>query len=811
MSLDVVRGEVESMGKTHQTIAGQMKSELEEPLSAFAGGNKERRKIVQSGIEKLLKTKTQQTGTVNKARDKYEQDCLKIKGYLAQGHMVMGQEERKNKAKLEKTQIQLSTTSNEYEAAVKILEETTGRWNREWKAACDKFQDLEEERVDFMKSSLWSFANIASTVCVSDDASCEKVRLSLEDCDVEKDIMSFIKEQGTGQEIPDPPKFINFCRGDINDTASDVSDDGNYSVAQFQRTMNPAFRTSSPQPSTYESHHDPDSALAQDMRESSNPLRTSQNQPPQSQLSQTQPLQSQPPQNLYDDIPKVPHNEYPMDGMTQFCRIGAPSDRSSIPSPTRPESGDDRSEYSNPTSYSSYEPTSGNQSPVKQYTEPVGDGGQLQKKKSGFFQNHSPFRRRSQKERDPSQPGSVTPSGRTTFAPPPSQSGASSPTRPFGRQARNVGFGSDQAASPDPEPVDPRANFQLNVGNNVFDVASPDARRRPGPAKQMDESDPIAAALAELKGVTKQTSVRVSADRYHGLATPAPSGTPTPGDRGVPRPFAGQELRAVQGRTPPPMYDTQPVSRLGAPQPAFTSRQMQQTTASFVNQKRDMFNPPGQEQRSQSAMAHRLNTREGHPGDMPRATSPAPLRSKSPGPYAGADRRSQGPYPRAASPSPYGGPPPNANGGPGRPRTNPNSPTKPGYGSQTGSPNQMPRARSPQPGYGGPQGRPGSRPPSSRGSDNGGNMAMQLSSGPGGDYGPPRGRGSFNTGNAPRPTSQMYGEGPYAAASAPGGGQVARNRSQSAAGQRQMSRDGRPILHFGKCRRQPLHTIHSDR
>lgn len=98
----------------------------------------------------------------------------------------MGQEERKNKAKLEKTQIQLASNSNEYEAAVKTLEETTGRWNKEWKAACDvclrlgngraiadmsqKFQDLEEERLDFMKSSLWTYANIASTVCVSDDA-----------------------------------------------------------------------------------------------------------------------------------------------------------------------------------------------------------------------------------------------------------------------------------------------------------------------------------------------------------------------------------------------------------------------------------------------------------------------------------------------------------------------------------------------------------------------------------------------------------------------------------------------------------------
>ena len=65
-SLDVMRGEVESMGKAHSAIAAQMKSELEEPLVAFAGGMKERRKIVQAGVEKLLKVKVQQTQVVNK-------------------------------------------------------------------------------------------------------------------------------------------------------------------------------------------------------------------------------------------------------------------------------------------------------------------------------------------------------------------------------------------------------------------------------------------------------------------------------------------------------------------------------------------------------------------------------------------------------------------------------------------------------------------------------------------------------------------------------------------------------------------------
>ncbi|KAJ8105053.1 hypothetical protein ONZ43_g7577 [Nemania bipapillata] len=137
-SLDTVRGEVESMAKQHANIASQMKSELEEPLAAFAGGMKERRKIIQNTVEKILKVKIQQTHAVNKTRDRYEQDCLRIKGYLAQGHMVMGQEERKNKAKLEKTQISLASSNAEYESAVKALEDTTARWNREWKAAADK-------------------------------------------------------------------------------------------------------------------------------------------------------------------------------------------------------------------------------------------------------------------------------------------------------------------------------------------------------------------------------------------------------------------------------------------------------------------------------------------------------------------------------------------------------------------------------------------------------------------------------------------------------------------------------------------------
>ncbi|KAE8444227.1 hypothetical protein EG329_000727 [Mollisiaceae sp. DMI_Dod_QoI] len=871
-SLDVLRGEVETMGKSHQNIAGQMKTELEEPLAAFAGAMKERRKIVQGGIEKLLKVKVQQTQHVNKTRDKYEQECLKIKGYLAQGHMVMGQEERKNKAKLEKTQINLATSNTEYENAVKALEETTGRWNRDWKAAADKFQDLEEERLDFMKSSLWSFANIASTVCVSDDASCEKVRLSLENCEVEKDIASFIKERGTGQEIPDPPKYINFCRGDISDTQSETSEDESYSVAQFPRTINPAYRSSSPQPSTYESHHDPHSVVARESahdpmtppsreatltpqkvladrskharvedyqaptprRESEEPPRTSRQpqleyeskprqpqldyqrpqsqqqksgdqsqarqpqpsyqskqsrqpqldyqptqsrqppQPRQPQLSQNQPNRISYEQAQHGPLAPVPHDPYPMDGMTMLCRTGPPSDRSSAHSPARPSSRDSASEYSNPTSFSSQEPPSGKTSPTKQVAPPPEK--QVLKKKSGFFQSHSPFRRKSNKEKDNS--AAMAPSSRNTWSASRTTAQSTPSRRPqlYGQDSQNM---ISDRPSGSPEPIDPRASFQLNVGNNVFDVATPEQKKKSSQndASQQDEDlDPIAQALAELKGVTKASSTRVSADNYHGVPTPAPGSAPAsrPGAALI----ANGALIAGMRGTPPPSYD-QPVSRLGAPQPAFTSKAMQQTRQKYVDQTQNMFNTqprPGSQAGGYGSGSH---SRPGTRGsDMPRATSPVPPRSVSPRPNTQVDTRQA--Y-RSASPNPYGGSQ--------RTRTQSATPQKRGSDQayyRHNSPNDVARAVSPAPF------REQERPNSSH---MGNDMSMQMQLAPAGDegYGSQNGRGSRAGGSANSRAMSYYG-------GSQGEQQLAaRSRSKSVADVRQFSRDGRPIMHFARA------------
>jgi hypothetical protein len=635
--------------------------------------------------------------------------------------------------------------------------------------------------------------------------------------------MTFIKEKGTGQEIPDPPKYIDFCRGDASDAASEASVDEAYTVAQFPRAINPTIRSSSPQPSVFDSHHDPspNTSLAQEMGMGAKPapalapeqdpfrrsdrsdhsVRSGQQQP---YTTGRQSVRGNPYQQAnMDDIPQVPHDPYPPNGMTQFCRttplIPPPAGRSAASSPTRPSSRDSASEYSNPSSFTSYGPSSGAASPVKQMMPPIQLPTPVEEespRKRGFF--NSPFRRSKSKHGRELQGGNsehssatATPTNnsRNTWSAPPKGGNVSyesdSPSRYRGRRG--------QDPTPEPEPVDPRAKFQLNVGNNYFDVASPDARNAPAPVKGGNDSmemDPIAQALEELKGVTKASSVRVTADRYAGLATPAPQASPLPG--GLPTPLSNANIAGAQRGTPPPAYDI-PVSRLGAPPAAHTAKAMKATTSKYTSQKDNMFNGAPGYQRGSSYTNGSANTWSRKQGaDVMRATSPGPPRATSPRPdmynqhsspqngrtpsnngynrppsSAGYNRPpSSAGYPnnaRPVSPNPYGGAPPN---GASRPRANT------GYGSQHGAPPN--RAVSPQPHYSAATSRPTSRA--------GGPMAVQLASpSPQSDqgYGTQRGR-----------PQSMYAGG--------GSNEVGRVRSKSVADPgRMVTRDGQKIMHYG--------------
>ncbi|KAJ3334583.1 hypothetical protein HDU93_007701 [Gonapodya sp. JEL0774] len=87
------------------------------------------------------------------------------------------------------------------------MNEAHTKWKEEWRGACETFQKLESDRIDFLRSSLWNYANLFSTACVADDEGCERIRVQLEKCDIEADLMTVAKQKGTGSDVPAPPNY----------------------------------------------------------------------------------------------------------------------------------------------------------------------------------------------------------------------------------------------------------------------------------------------------------------------------------------------------------------------------------------------------------------------------------------------------------------------------------------------------------------------------------------------------------------------------------------------------------------------------
>jgi hypothetical protein len=192
--------------------------------------------VYQTAIEKEFKVKQTREQHAGKAREKYESDCLRINSYTAQSTLVQGKDLEKIHLKLERAQQTVQVNENDYAQFTRVLQETMQKWEQDWKAFCDTCQDLEEERVEFMKDNMWAYANSVSTVCVSDDEvrvssvgrsagrtdplslshrqSCEKMRLALEQLEPEKDMENFVRDYGTGNAIPETPLFVNYANTD---------------------------------------------------------------------------------------------------------------------------------------------------------------------------------------------------------------------------------------------------------------------------------------------------------------------------------------------------------------------------------------------------------------------------------------------------------------------------------------------------------------------------------------------------------------------------------------------------------------------
>ncbi|CAO3663635.1 unnamed protein product [Umbelopsis ramanniana] len=230
--LDGIRDELEAVGQNNITLAQRIRNNLETPLQNFISDQRDQRKLVQVGVDKQQRNKQLHINHVYKSREKYYAECSKMLNLQNQLETcIAGREYERIKQKHEKSRLEVKTSDKEYQAACTGLKSVMRQWQSEWKVACDKFQEMEEKRIEFLHHSLCVYVNILQTVTDQERESHEQIWDLLDHCDVEQDIQHFIEAQGTGNNIPEPPSYIDF----FSETRDEQP---KYSIANFAGRQN---------------------------------------------------------------------------------------------------------------------------------------------------------------------------------------------------------------------------------------------------------------------------------------------------------------------------------------------------------------------------------------------------------------------------------------------------------------------------------------------------------------------------------------------------------------------------------------------
>ncbi|KAI9024765.1 hypothetical protein DFJ74DRAFT_767312 [Hyaloraphidium curvatum] len=209
-SLEVVRKELEATSRQRLSLCETMRQDLEKKLAELIVGQATVRKQYQTISEKNIKNKVTQSAVVLKARERYEARCLELQQLMSSRTGLPPKEIEKVRVKIEAGQAAAKKADTEYQQAVAKLKELHTKWEQEWRNACEQFERLENDRLNFMREKLWDYANMYSSVCVAEDEGCERIRVSLEKLNTQSDIQSFIDSNATGSTVPAPLGYINF-------------------------------------------------------------------------------------------------------------------------------------------------------------------------------------------------------------------------------------------------------------------------------------------------------------------------------------------------------------------------------------------------------------------------------------------------------------------------------------------------------------------------------------------------------------------------------------------------------------------------
>ncbi|CAL8246838.1 unnamed protein product [Lota lota] len=238
VSFDQLKAHIENIGNCHIHLSNVLEEEVKR-IESFQEKQKEQRKKFESIMEKLMKSKNSCYKKTMESKNHFMQRCQEATEAENQAEKIAATSStpkliEKAYQKVQHCKQIVAESENLYLGNIVQLEALRQDWVGTHQSTCEVFQQLESDRISFLRCVLWDHCNHFSMQCVEDDESYEDVRKVLEKCDISADNDYFIQTKSTSTSPPEPVMFRNYSvlRESSQDSLSKLSSAGRAAVSE---------------------------------------------------------------------------------------------------------------------------------------------------------------------------------------------------------------------------------------------------------------------------------------------------------------------------------------------------------------------------------------------------------------------------------------------------------------------------------------------------------------------------------------------------------------------------------------------------
>ncbi|ORZ08880.1 hypothetical protein BCR42DRAFT_455235 [Absidia repens] len=190
------------LANAHVQTAKDLNSAVILPLATLLTKQKQLRRQLQANVTKFYNNRQLQTHCVLRARDRYNAECTKA-------NEIMQQSSGKEKhLTYKRANAVIKKFQQAYDDSMADLKMVTEEWNKQWQNTCQEFELLEEERLSFLQSNIYTCNDVLSGTLNGSAEAYEKIGNAVDLMDVDADLDDFVQKNGGVTTIPDAMDYI---------------------------------------------------------------------------------------------------------------------------------------------------------------------------------------------------------------------------------------------------------------------------------------------------------------------------------------------------------------------------------------------------------------------------------------------------------------------------------------------------------------------------------------------------------------------------------------------------------------------------